>query len=546
MVYRVSRGSGLATPSLLTLRYDGTAVQNEIDMEGLPASTTPAHLVRNPNTGKLELWTTYLSGTYFIAAAELTQLPTSTDIFVSVDNGRNWMPATPGKRTEFLVAGTQIRVKFLLHAPTPYVSPQIQDFTIGEGLLSGDLSEAYSRAFVSAVIPFSFVTSRAQLTVTEDVGEGAIAWSLSNDGGVTWLPVTPGQAINFPEAGSGVKVKAVLTSPAGIMALPIVRGYRLSCYTQITETAERVTNLEINLAKSNFKIAALMNASRYGLQKMFVDDFSSDSGVDYANSKNALFDATLKQLNTNTAVNLARTSTYTAEIAAHTSYPDTGGRELVDGTKIADGVAGAYSVAQYTGYLLANGEQAITFLLANSASLDEFRVTAGSATQSGIRYPQRFIIEGSNDNTNWTLLTDQETGAVDFTSTAQTTKSKEFKILFENKDNYLYYRLKVSIVEANLFFFVSEVEFYNNKVETVLRSTPFETDSVPDKLLLVVDEPPGQGFTYEVSRDAGVTWTPILPNIPTRASSLPLGRKLVLRATADKYAVLSGWSLFWT
>lgn len=65
--------------------------------------------------------------------------------------------------------------------------------------------------------------------------------------------------------------------------------FKINYGTAITEGsaafADEITNLRINLAKTNFRLAAIQGATRYAMKNMIVDDFQDTSGIDNVNSQ---------------------------------------------------------------------------------------------------------------------------------------------------------------------------------------------------------------------------------------------------------------------
>lgn len=211
--------------------------------------------------------------------------------YISNDGGSTWHPATSGEIITFPEIGDRLRVKFELKTSVPGYSSEILGYDIIEG---NDLPESDSiKTFQSTKLPSSGLISGAMLTATVDEsGGGRVEWFLSNDGGLTWDETNLGEYTQFTKAyGSDIRLKAILRYPIGATKPPIIHGYGLTSYNVIS--ASDVHDLQINMMKTNFRIAALSNATKYNMRNMVVDTFTDTTGINVAKTTST-YDGVLK------------------------------------------------------------------------------------------------------------------------------------------------------------------------------------------------------------------------------------------------------------
>lgn len=197
---------------------------------------------------------------------------------------------------------TKLRVRIEIKSPNgSTVSPTINSYQIW--VPDNSLGET-SATFISKSTFNDRSISKVKLTTEQDPKSGSIQWYMSNDGGLTWSPqITLGSEYAFPSVGGDLKVKAVLTIPSGSINID---SPRIDSYTLVTSNSvvqSDIIPIQINLARTNFRFAALQNATRYSMKNMVVDTFTDSTGINVSSSSNYTFDNTNKLVRaTNTAI----------------------------------------------------------------------------------------------------------------------------------------------------------------------------------------------------------------------------------------------------
>jgi len=115
--------------------------------------------------------------------------------------------------------GTQLRLRAILQNTDPGITPELLDWSVEsrEYATSGTMTST-TRALIRAGSVFR-LESNVDLPPGTDV-----AFTISNDGGATWLAAVSGQDVRFASEGSQLVVRATFNSPAGA-ASPVIDGY---------------------------------------------------------------------------------------------------------------------------------------------------------------------------------------------------------------------------------------------------------------------------------------------------------------------------------
>jgi hypothetical protein len=146
-------------------------------------------------------------------------------------------------------------------------------------------------------------------------------------------------------------------------------------------------------------------------------------------------------------INLAKGKTYTASIAAHPNYPDTGGKELTDGIRGGS----TYADPAWQGRIL-QAPYSITVDLAASESLSEVSIGCLQDLPTGVQLPQSVTFYVSEDNQNFTQI-GSITKPGDVTADNQTV---DYKITGLSGVTGRY--VKVEINDAGSWSFIDELE----------------------------------------------------------------------------------------
>lgn len=455
---------------------------------------------------------------------------TSTEVnfYLSNDNGTIWHLATPGEYLTFPAAGDQLRVRMVLGAVpgATIVSPLVDRYSL---TFTSDNGE-YIRELITTGLPALNPASQATLTAEMEVVDGTVEWYISNNGGVVWDRIMLGVAHKFSNhLGTDVRLRAVISKPLGLSS-PVIRGYSL--VSGNTAMVTDLKGLELNLMLTNFRLASLTNATRYALNNMVVDTFTDASGInEVASSMNWMIsDGAIQRLVESnvytpmTASNVPSPQVVSASGQLSATYP---------AWKAFDGISG-------------NGDSRWVSSGAPSLSSPQWvQIDLGSLktiTEYSINYPleastnmfQDWTFSGSSNGVDWTVLDNRvdEPNWISF-------ETRTYAI---PRSTYRYYRLSVTKGYDNVH--VGELGLGNSSEGTVtVLSQEDVLSSVPTTLLFAAEDE--GAVTYEVSRDAGVTWMVITPNQITDLSSLPSGTSLVIKATFDGASTIYAWSYSW-
>ncbi|MFF2480262.1 hypothetical protein [Paenibacillus sp. NPDC058071] len=206
---------------------------------------------------------------YQMASSQLTAL-------VSNDGGASWLTAPLGDAIDFPSPGRRIKLKWRFSAQVPYFGPTLHSYSFSTG--NADGFGATEQVFQSAKLPSASTISAAILHAEQDLsGGGKIEWFLSNDGGVSWVSVNLGEKISFlNKTGNDFRLRAVMSYPVDGTKPPMIKSYSVVSYN--TLMAKDVSDLQIALMQTNFRLAAITKATRYGMKNVWIDDLNDASG----------------------------------------------------------------------------------------------------------------------------------------------------------------------------------------------------------------------------------------------------------------------------
>ena len=253
---------------------------------------TPA-VAKDYNTGRVNL---FMSGRFdqFTTTKEVYRrtlgfTQSVAKYFLSNDNS-TWIEAKPGQTVNFPTVGNNIRLRAEWWAPDKGVSPVLRSYSIDEwNTTAGEVKAT----LITKQLPSTAPVTRATLNPNFAKRQGTVDYFLSNDGGENWTKVLPGEALDFVNTNSSdLRMKAVITVPAASHLSPVIFDYALTSTS--LPSNRKVTNLEVNLMKMNFKLLAMQASTRYGMKNMIVDDFQDTEGIDETKSSGYEFDNTLK------------------------------------------------------------------------------------------------------------------------------------------------------------------------------------------------------------------------------------------------------------
>lgn len=546
LVYTSTDGSVISSPSVVyyiklghtwnEVIVPATQVTHPDDYKSFYPS-----IFYNKYTNKIEVYTSTSRKSISLSVIEkfiYKTEQTKVDVDVSPDNGLTWLPVTLGNYSVFSNPVNNVRVRFKLISPvtTTWGSPEVSQYQITD--IANSLEEKVA-TFVSSKLPSLSTVANIILTVDQQLNNGTTQWFASNDGGANWYPVGIGQRYTFPNRLNGdLRIKVIITSPVGEPTSPIVKGYTV--ITGNTVMGVDLEEIEANIAKTNFRFAALLNISKYSLKNMFIDTFADSSGIDSVKT-NGVHVSQGSLLLVSAGVNVA------PKLLSNTSNPPV----IVTESSSSGAATGGWRLFdQLTGnWQTNNGDVSpdkpewmqIDFGIGNDKKIDAYTLVPYN-TASRIYDPKDFKLQGSHNAYEWTTI-DIRTGQ----TWLDATDKKTFTV--GTPGFYRYYRLLVEETTGTTVSIIGEMELFSMGTGTgigTVYSAPEETGTVPSKVFLVVDETLNTGtITYEASRDNGVSWKSIEKEKLLDVSDQPNGTKLVLRATITGNALLHSWALSW-
>lgn len=456
--------------------------------------------------------------------------------YVSNDNGVNWYPVTLGTPYTFSAMGNKVRVRFVFASPIGTITSTLNSYSFIEG--SSLPGAELTKSFVSSTLPLAPTTSKISLSAVQLLNEGSIDWAISTDGGSTWVNILLGAEVGLASAvNPDIRVKATLKLPVDKTISPIIKGYTVNGYSFINHID--VTELQTNLMRTNFKLAAYQNATRYAMQNMLIDTFTDATGIDPVKSDakmsvlgGKLVAGGIVNMSGGTGGGTAQSSYTTPQgwvvTSDKTSYPSSG---IYSMSNLFDGLT--WGTGE-TNYWLSNGGTVggipLTFDFGAGIVVDKIEVYGMAGSN---RYLNAHV-EISADGTTWTRI-GSFTGAgktvtqFDTISIGAAIKKMRFIAIAYGEYGYALGEIKLYQI-ASLATFVTAAE-------TTLTS--------PKGVLLITEELSNGGgsISYQVSCNDGVTWEPIIPGAYTLLNHT--GTKLRLKGEMKNGAFLLGYGLSW-
>lgn len=319
---------------------------------------------------------------------------------------------------------------------------------------------------------------------------------------------------------------------------------------RITALEESNCNLMLNLMKTNFKLDSYALISRNQMKNMIVDTFNDTTGIDTAQLA-GIFNPSKKCIDTSGG------------------YVDTLVPKLISNTSASPIVVSASSIfnSSYDAWLAFDRViSGISNRWVSSYSLPAWlKVDFGTPTPVNVysvrcidstdsaQAPKTWTFEGSNDNTNWTVIQSVGINTND-PYPAQTGWTAAERRIFHlpSTVQYRYYRINIRSSNGASVTSITEFEIgqhYTGPINVV--STKDVLNIVPSTFILVVDAivPSGGSAAYYVSRDGGTTWKQVIPEQVTSLDDLPVGNELVVKASIsnnNEYAALNAWAYAWS
>lgn len=319
--------------------------------------------------------------------------------------------------------------------------------------------------------------------------------------------------------------------------------------------SEVEANVHTNLNKHNLRVSSLLNKKRYKLKDMIMDDFSDDTGINLEYSVNLTHDADGHKVKQTDAGTFAVLTTVTEKVTsvpemilvstligkstgieewkkypespmmsnssdkadviwntAITDFKGTQPWQVFDGSEEVNTAHSHYFYGwnnYHVGLDFKNSPKDIKKVYISSASLIGFEVIC------------------SNDKTSWKVAYSGNHGATVVNDLPVATP-KEYE--FNSVGSYRYWAIRiVGSVPDNWHGTINELAFFEKNVKDIVTQDPSQL----------------AGAEFYVSRDNGITWTPVKPDTLTKVNMQPEGKdvviKIILRDGQELHAMSYSW-----
>lgn len=479
-------------------------------------------------------------GNWQVYTAQLAETESKITYELSNNGGVNWVTAKPGETISFSSVGTEFKVKANFWTSVAGVVPRLLGYSIDEfNSTAGDIVAE----FVSEQLPSTAPITRATINANQATRGGTIEYFLSNDGGFTWVPTSPGVAVDFVNSNSSdLRIKAKITVPASESLSPVVYDYAVTSTS--LPSNRRLVAAEINLIKTNFKLATFQKATRYALKNMIIDSLEDESGmasltdVVIANSKAVVSDAFNYDLSTDGTTITSSVGSYNT-----TTYDITNVINRKISTSYQDGwLQGNNSTWDSTSTTAVGAEIDLTFAAAKEISKIEVLMNDGDGTGHGYCDHQ---IEVYNPATlAWDIVVPRVNLATEFDLGTEGNGWWRYELATPVTTD----KIRVRAWAKTTYGTINEVYVHSPKKESGQLVTVTESlDITPTTILLTAEEVLNTGsISYEISRDDGITWIPVTRDVLKDINELAAGQNLVIKATitgnAELYALGYSWS----
>ena len=315
------------------------------------------------------------------------------------------------------------------------------------------------------------------------------------------------------------------------MADNVVNGFTQAQHDALShKNIEGVKANTSNIAKTNFKLDAYTKASANGMGDMIVDTFNDATGIDATQSTGYLwrgspdYDVTRQAAYTDqTGSGLASASSYYPGQLPSKAFDNV----IHSSNEWSPSALPSPSAPEWLAYDFGagNGKTITRYTLSNAEAYGYNRTRA----------PKDWTFEGSNDNTNWTVL-DTRSGIPWDCDTC----TKAFDCT--NSTAYRYYRIKITANNGGpTFVEIAEMELMLAPAGSApIYSIAFAETVASKEAMVIADETLKTGtLTYYVSRDNGTTWTLCPKDTVVNISSQPSGTQIKWKAIITNDAELN-------
>jgi hypothetical protein len=362
----------------------------------------------------------------------------------------------------------------------------------------------------------------------------------------------------------------VLTYPITASSPPVITGYTVTSYS--IATSSDINTLQVNLMKTNFRVSALQNASKYSMNNMVIDTFTDETGINKSLS-NYLYDTTNKAVQNLTPI------TYYDDFLSTVPAIWTAGNgatlSIVSGKLAIVGTASGTPYAKYnqnfskrmfakaTTVTTNQGTESWLYFHDSAASFGTKFYRLGFQSVSGTFYYRLHYFDGSTMTTlysasapgaaTYAMDVDPVTGKMTaWVNDVQVYSGTPNASAFASGAGYFCVLAYGSSGTAETRMDSFTLRDMSQPATVTLLSTTDTLALPPVRVVVSADEVLNGGGvkgTYYVSRDNGVTWMNILLDTLTDISSLPSGNSFVLKLVTSGGAqgdyTLNSWGYSW-
>ena len=176
---------------------------------------------------------------------------------------------------------TQIQTRFTLFTPNSNnQSPLINNYKI---FVNETNTNATTGNFVSSTLIDDRLITKAILSADVNTAglSGTVSWRMSNNGGTTWVNVTPGVETNFNGLiGNNLKVEGTIAIGSSIANANSVQIRSYSVVTTNLVFQTDLITLQVNMLKLGLQITTLQTQNRFDYKNMMIDLFETNAGIE--------------------------------------------------------------------------------------------------------------------------------------------------------------------------------------------------------------------------------------------------------------------------
>ncbi len=410
-----------------------------------------------------------------LSTTQSTPAGTSISYEVSADNGATWTSVSAGAITNLGTAGNQLVVRATLNSSDPYATASLQDLKL----------ETYdyetTNMFTSSFQTLSAATNQVRLASASSTLPGGtnVTYEVTNDGGTTWMAVTPGSTATFGSAGTQIGFRSTLTGDGS--ATPTVNSFALEVPGY--ESGHYVYSTVHNLGYSIDNVTLNATENKPGGTDITYE-LSTDGGVTWS----------AITAGSNTAVTAGSSVVLRAKLSSSSANLTP---ELLD-----------YSLTTNQ----PTGSDWYSTVMAVGSNVSQVRLNVNENKPAGTNITYQLSSDGGS---TWQAITPG--------SFVSVTPGQNLVL----KASFSSSNPATSV--AKLLDYTLETRDYSGPATMTSKVTDIGHDVTQLKLDVNANVGAGTGISYELSNDGGTTWVAATPGSVVNFGSA--GRQVAMRAT---------------